>query len=138
MIEAPWTHRPLPEAATPVQEVLRGTPTTLAEVRALRMQLRASIAGSGRPAGAEDDDVDRLLLAFEELVSNGLRHGGSPVAVVVTATGTGWLVEVSDADGDSPPVPAVGRHAALGGLGLHLAAQLSAAHGWPEEDGGRK
>jgi serine phosphatase RsbU (regulator of sigma subunit)/anti-sigma regulatory factor (Ser/Thr protein kinase) len=137
MIEAPWTHRALPEATTPVQAVLSGVPTTLAEVRALRMQLRATIAG-GRPHGAADDDVDRLLLAFEELVSNGLRHGGSPVRVVVTSAATGWLVEVSDAAGDSPPVPAVGRDAALGGLGLYLVAQLSAAHGWTAEDGGRK
>ena len=138
MIEAPWTHRPLPQSAAPVQSILTGSPTTLAEVRALRMQLRATIADVGRPAGAQDDDVDRLLLAFEELVSNGLRHGGSPVRVVVTATGSGWLVEVSDAAGDSPPVPAVGRDAALGGLGLYLVAQLSAAHGWAAVDGGRK
>ena len=33
-------------------------------------------------------------------MSNGLRHGGSPVRVVVTAVGSGWLVEVSDAAGD--------------------------------------
>jgi serine phosphatase RsbU (regulator of sigma subunit) len=137
MIDAPWTRRPRPAAATPAQAVLHGTPTTLAEVRALRMQLRATIAG-GRPPGAEDDDVDRLLLAFEELVSNGLRHGGNPVRAVVTTVGSGWLVEVSDAAGDEPPVPAVGRDAALGGLGLYLVAQLSAAHGWTAEDGGRK
>jgi serine phosphatase RsbU (regulator of sigma subunit)/anti-sigma regulatory factor (Ser/Thr protein kinase) len=138
MIEAPWTHRPRPVAATPVQAVLHGTPTTLAEVRALRMQLRATIANGGRPPGATDDDVDRLLLAFEELVSNGLRHGGNPVRVVVTSVGSGWLVEVSDAAGDVPPVPAVGRDAALGGLGLYLVAQLAAAHGWTAEDDGRK
>ena len=58
--------------------------------------------------------------------------------VVVTAVGSGWLVEVSDAAGDEPPVPAVGRDAALGGLGLYLVAQLAAAHGWTAEDGGRK
>jgi hypothetical protein len=71
-------------------------------------------------------------------VSNGLRHGGGPVSVVVTAAGSAWLVEVSDAAGDAPPVPAVGRDAALGGLGLYLVAQLAGAHGWTPEDGGRK
>ena len=39
---------------------------------------RRSATAADRP-GADDDDVDRLLLAFEELVSNGLRHGGGPV-----------------------------------------------------------
>ena len=84
------------------------------------------LSGAGRPPGAADDDVDRLLLAFEELVSNGLRHGGDPVRAVVTDRRSGWLLEVSDAAGDTPPVPAVGRDAALGGLGLYLVAQLSA------------
>jgi hypothetical protein len=46
------------------------------------------------PADAED--VERPLLAFEELASNGYRHGGAPVEVVVTATGQGRLIVVTD------------------------------------------
>ena len=138
MIEAPWAHRPRPDLISPAQPILRGAPSSLAELRALRLQLRSALSNGGRPAGADADDLDRLLLAFEELVSNGLRHGGSPVRVVVTAAGSAWLVEVSDAAGDSPPVPAVGRDAALGGLGLYLVAQLSGAHGWAAENDGRK
>ncbi|MGY1729831.1 hypothetical protein ACI79J_22980 [Geodermatophilus sp. SYSU D01062] len=44
-------------------------------------------------------------------------------------------VEVSDAAGDRPPVPAVGRDAADGGLGLHPVARLSTSHGWIARDG---
>jgi serine phosphatase RsbU (regulator of sigma subunit)/anti-sigma regulatory factor (Ser/Thr protein kinase) len=133
-----WVQRPRPHLGSPVDAVLRGAPTTLAELRALRMQLRADLTNGARPAGADDDDVDRLLLAFEELVSNGLRHGGGPVSVAVTTAGPGWLLEVTDAAGDAPPVPAVDRDAALGGLGLYLVAQISGAHGWTAEDDGRK
>jgi hypothetical protein len=38
-------------------------------------------------------------------------------------------VEVKDAD-PHPPIPAVGRDAAQGGLGLVLVARLSGSHGW--------
>jgi anti-sigma regulatory factor (Ser/Thr protein kinase) len=136
MSEALWATRPRPlDDGT---AFWRGEPTTLAELRAMRMQLRDQLRADGGPAGASGDDIDRLLLAFEELVSNGLRHGGTPVRAVLTTTDTGWLLEVSDAAGDSPPVPAVGRDAALGGLGLYLVAQMSTAHGWTVDAEGRK
>jgi hypothetical protein len=102
------------------------------------MKLRVALSHGRRPAGASDDDLDRLLLAFEELVSNGLRHGSGPVEAVVTTAETGWLLEVSDAAGDTAPVPAVGRDAALGGLGLYLVAQMCGSHGWSAQDDGRK
>lgn len=79
---------------------------------------------------ATDDDVDRLLLAFEELASNGLGHGEAPVQVVVTIAAAGWLLVVSDAAVDRPPRTAVGRDAATGGLGLYRVARMAAAHGW--------
>jgi hypothetical protein len=136
MSEALWATRPRP--ATPGSAVWRGEPTTLAELRAMRMQLRELFGPGGRMPGASADDVDRLLLAFEELVSNALRHGRGPVRATVTPTVSGWLLEVSDAAGESPPVPAVDRDAALGGLGLYLVAQLSGTHGWTVDDEGRK
>ena len=80
-------------------------------------------------------DVDELLLVYEELTSNGLRHGRSPVFVRVAATGDGWLVDVTDAAVDHPPVPAVDRDPADGGLGLPLVARLCRAHGWIVDDG---
>jgi hypothetical protein len=50
MIEAPWMHRPRPLLGTPGHEILRGTPTTLAELRALRMELRAALGNGGGSA----------------------------------------------------------------------------------------
>jgi len=101
-----------------------------AELTRARTDLRARLGEQGLPGLATPEDVDRLLLMFEELASNGLRHGGVPIRVRVTATDEGWLVDVSDARPDAPPVPAVGRDPAQGGLGLHLVARLSARYGW--------
>ena len=81
------------------------------------------------------DDVDRLLLAYEELASNGFRHGGPPVQVTVSAGSTGWLVDVTDGAPEHPPAPAVDRDPASGGMGLYLVARLAAAHGWFAECG---
>ncbi len=67
-----------------------------------------------------------------------MRHGRSPIDVVVTAIGDFWLLEVTDAAEGTPPIPDQERDAALGGLGLALVAQLSAAHGWEPLGGGRK
>jgi Histidine kinase-like ATPase domain len=116
----------------------RWAPASAAELTAHRRQLSAVLHDGHRPPDAREGAVERLLLAFEELASNALRHGGSPVEAVVTSTGTGWLLEVSDAAADSPPVPAIGRDAALGGLGLYLIAQVCSAHGWTTAGDGRK
>src|SRR5215217_9540325 len=107
MTEALWAARPLPQPDLPQSSFWRGSPTTLAELRSMRMQLRTDLSGTGRAPGVSEDDVERLLLAFEELVSNALRHGAAPVHVSLTDDGTGWLLQVSDASGDIPPVPAV-------------------------------
>ena len=81
--------------------------------------------------------MERLLLAFEELASNALRHGRNPVRVEVTDADGSWLLDVSDAAADQPPTPAVGRDAAYGGMGLYLVARICTAHGW-FADRGRK
>ena len=101
-----------------------------AELTRARQDLRSRLGARGLPDRARTEDVDRLLLMFEELASNGLRHGGAPIRVCVTATDDGWLVDVSDARPDAPPVPATDRDPARGGLGLHLVARLSARYGW--------
>ena len=101
-----------------------------AELTRARQDLRARLGATRLPERARSEDVDRLLLMFEELASNGLRHGGAPIRVCVTATDDGWLVDVSDARPDAPPVPATDRDPAHGGLGLHLVARLSARYGW--------
>jgi hypothetical protein len=127
MSEGLWAQRPTVDAGATLAVVWWAEPTSLDELPTLRSRLRAAL-DSGAAAGAEA--VQWLLLAFEELASNGLRHGRSPVQVVVSDTGHGWLLDVTDTATDSPPRPAVGRDPATGGLGLYMVARLSAAHGW--------
>ncbi|WP_138757845.1 ATP-binding protein [Modestobacter altitudinis] len=127
--------RPAPELDT--SNVWRWEPSNPVEVTAQRRGLSAALHDGSRPERAQEDAIENMLLVFEELVSNGLRHGESPVHVAVSTTPTGWLLDVSDAATDQPPALAVGRDPAYGGLGLYLVARLSAAYGW-EVDGDRK
>ncbi|WP_299951903.1 ATP-binding protein [uncultured Modestobacter sp.] len=133
---AAWAHRVLP-TATAAHVTWNWTIARPAELTGARRELSRSLAAVPLPSGADEDDVERLLLAFEELTSNGLRHSGAPIQVRVDSCDGGWMVDVSDALPDRPPVPAVDRDPALGGLGLHLVARLSAAFGWTA-DGARK
>lgn len=119
-----------PPAIDRADHVWRWEITRPAELTTARTRLRNDLAGDTLPIGADADDVDRLLLTFEELTSNGLRHSGQPITATVSGYTRGWLIDVDDARPDHPPVPAADRDPALGGLGLHLIAQLSAAHGW--------
>jgi anti-sigma regulatory factor (Ser/Thr protein kinase) len=52
---------------------------------------------------------DDLVLAFDELASNALRHGESPVVATVIAGFGGWLLDVSDRAPDVMPAPVVDR-----------------------------
>jgi anti-sigma regulatory factor (Ser/Thr protein kinase) len=130
MSEALWAQRPRPTPSPDATAVGRWQPTTPADLTAHRRQLSAALQHATGAADADEVAVERLLLAFEELASNALRHSRGPIRVTVTADRDGWLLEVSDAAADRPPTPAVGRDAANGGLGLYLVARLSAAHGW--------
>ena len=88
-----------------------------------------SVGSASRPTD-EDTAGERLVLAFDELASNALRHGESPVVATVVAGSGGWLLDVSDRAPETMPAPAVDRDPAQGGLGLHLVARLAVAHGW--------
>ena len=133
-----WT-RTAPPAPPPDAPVLgRWSPTRAADVTAGRRQLGDALHDGARPAGATEGGVERLLLAFEELVSNAVRHGRTPIEVVVTTIGDCWLLEVTDAAEGTPPIPDQQRDTVLGGLGLALVAQLSVAHGWEPLADGRK
>jgi signal transduction histidine kinase len=105
--------------------------SSLAQLAALRARLRRSLTGS--PVVVRPDREhwsERLVLIADELTSNALRHGGSPVATALSRTGDQWLVAVSDTSTDVPPAPAVGRDPSHGGFGLYIVADLAARHGW--------
>jgi anti-sigma regulatory factor (Ser/Thr protein kinase) len=109
--------------------VWRWNLATIAELPAARAALRSRLGGAGVPAD-EDALGERLVLAFDELASNALRHGESPVVATVVAGSGGWLLDVSDRAPDTMPTPAIGRDPAKGGMGLHMVARLAVAHGW--------
>jgi len=136
--EAPWRQQPPPDPGPHAQTLGRWRPAGFAELTAGRLQLGAALHDGSRPAHADEAAVQKLILAFEELVSNALRHGRPPVTVTVTAADRTWLLQVSDGAGDRPPAEAVGRDPAHGGLGLGMVAELSAEHGWRvDADGGK-
>lgn len=129
-----WTRRPLPSMPGVALAVWHRELCTPIDLTVSRSELQATV----RTPRLQDEapvDLDELLLVFEELSSNGLRHGRAPVTVRVVAANGGWLVDVTDAAIDHPPVPAVDRDPSDGGLGLHLVARLCRAHGWMVDDG---
>ena len=131
-----WPLRPLPDGRG---EVWRWDLETVAELPAARSELRDRLGrvGLGAADGRQESAGERLVLAFDELASNALRHGEVPVVATVIAGSGGWLLDVSDRAPQHLPEPAVDRDPARGGLGLHLVARMSVAHGW-YVDGGAK
>jgi two-component sensor histidine kinase len=104
---------------------------SLRELSTLRARLRKTLTGSSAVVHPEREHwSERLVLIADELTSNALRHGGAPVATALSRRADRWLVAVSDSSTDVPPAPAEGRDPGLGGFGLYLVADLSAAHGW--------
>jgi anti-sigma regulatory factor (Ser/Thr protein kinase) len=122
-----WPVRPLPDGRG---DVWRWNLGTVAELPAARAALRARLGVVGLPDDETDTSGERLVLAFDELASNALRHGRSPVVATVVAGSGGWLLNVSDRAPGTMPSPAVDRDPAQGGLGLHLVARMAVAHGW--------
>jgi anti-sigma regulatory factor (Ser/Thr protein kinase) len=127
-----WPLRPLPDSRG---EVWRWHLRALAELPAARAGLRARLERAGLPPDDEDESGEQLVMAFDELASNALRHGESPVVATVVAGTGGWLLDVSDRAPEVLPAPAVDRDPAHGGMGLHLVARLSVAHGWYVDEG---
>lgn len=103
--------------------------TSLAQLPGVRAALRARLS-SERGRGSLESLSDRVVLAADELTSNGLRHGVPPVTLRVAATRTGWLIDVTDLAVAHGPQPAVDRDRARGGMGLHLVTELSTDRGW--------
>lgn len=111
---------------------------SLGELSSLRARLRRTLTGRSTVAHPEREQwSERMVLIADELTSNALRHGGPPVATALSRLEDQWLVCVSDSSTDAPPEPAQGRDPGLGGFGLYLVADLSAAHGWSRHRGAK-
>lgn len=111
---------------------------SLGELSTLRARLRRTLTGSPTVLHPEREHwSERLVLIADELTSNALRHGGAPVAAALSRLADRWLVCVSDSSEEVPPEPAQGRDPGLGGFGLYLVADLSAAHGWWQARGAK-
>ena len=134
MAVALWQSAPLPSGFTHIwSHELR----SLAELSRLRSRLRAELTGSPTVVHPESEHwSERLVLVADEIASNGLRHGGSPVLAGRARRDDDWLIAVGDSS-DAPPTPAQGRDPGLGGFGLYLVADLAVRHGWCAEDGAK-
>jgi two-component sensor histidine kinase len=95
-----------------------------------RSELRFELMNATGLGHLSEDNLQGILIVAEELASNGLEHGSAPVELQVAASGAGCLVDVADGAVDQPPVPAVDRDPAHGGLGFCLVAALMTRHGW--------
>ena len=112
--------------------------TSVAELPRVRAQLRRGLAAESRGDQGDQAAIDldeAVVLAFDEMASNALRHGGGGVRARVQRTPAAWLIEVRDSAAGRPPAPAVGRDPSQGGLGLYLIAEMADAHGWYVADG---
>src|SRR3954447_14555244 len=93
MARVTWPLRPLPDGRG---EVWRWHLADICELPAARSVLRHRLDDVGFPRESDDPAAERLLRAFDELASNALRHGQSPVVATVVAGSGGWLLDVSD------------------------------------------
>lgn len=130
MTDVMWGHRPPPPLDGEMSVLGRWSPAGVAELTHARRHLAATLSAAAAAGEVSAGAVERLLLVFEEIGSNALRHGGGPVEITLTGSAVHWLLEVSDAGGTAAPAPAVDRDAAQGGLGLYVVARVCGAHGW--------
>ena len=107
----------------------------VSELPRVRTELRRGLAGHSNGDAAAIELDEAVVLAFDEMASNALRHGGGGVRARVQQTADAWLIEVRDSAPHRPPQPAVGRDPSLGGLGLYLIAEMANDHGWHLTDG---
>jgi len=130
-----WPSAPVP---TEDGDVWRWELPTVHDASRVRMDLRARLAHPSLAARSTEDAREGLLLVFEELASNALRHGGGAVDAMITATPSGWVVVLTDGSPDAPPRPEIDRDPAFGGMGLPMVAQLSIDYGWSSEPGRKR
>src|SRR3712207_7487743 len=100
-----WPLCPLPDGRG---ELWRWNLGTIAELPAARSGLRSRLSEVGLPDTADDSAGERLVLAFDELASNALRHGEVPVVATVVAGSGGGLPGVCARPPGHTREPAVG------------------------------
>ena len=126
-----WTAVPIPTA--PISHLWR--PQSVRHLPALRREARTLLFDPEADSTQQAWELaERVVLALDELASNGLRHGSPPVSVTLCNHPDGWLVIVSDTAIDHLPTPATDRPAGHGGYGLHVIAELAIAHGAARDD----
>jgi len=127
MLPPLWTQQPAPPVSG---ERWSCDLTSVAQLSQVRHQLRELLPTLGHRPDVTPVAVDQLVLAFDELASNALRHGQPPVRARITTTPTCWLLDVSDTATSRPPAEDTNRDLAAGGMGLYLIAAFATDHGW--------
>jgi len=126
-----WEMTPPPEGDT----CWTWAPSGLEELASVRREFRTNISGDDLPGPVlPADRVEESVLALDELMSNGLRHGRPPVHVEVRAAADGLLLLVSDRAASTPLMPTSTRDPGQGGMGLGMVAHVASACGWVPED----
>lgn len=106
----------------------------LGDLPGVRADVRRRLAADDVvPASPGSEAAERMVLALDELASNGLRHGRGPVGLRVCPLPAHWLVDVTDAAVETPPSPDRGRPAGEGGYGLFVIASYATGYGWLAE-----
>ena len=77
--------------------------TSVAELPRVRAQLRRGLAAESRGDQEAADLDEAVVLAFDEMASNALRHGQGGVQATVRETSDAYLIEVSDQAVTPPP-----------------------------------
>lgn len=113
-------------------DTLRLPPTAEAPARA-RQFFDAFARGH---AGTPDSLLEDGRLAVTELVSNAVRHAGTPLTVHLAVVGDGLEVSVADECPRAPHMPAPDPRR-VGGMGLALVERLSQCWGVLTRRGGK-
>lgn len=121
-----------PSEYEPVEEwVLSSTE----DLSALRAGLMGTLERHGaKSTGRLSSTPDKLVLIASELATNALRHGLPPTIVRLARHHERFLLEVADHNTSTEPVYAGRRIPGAGGVGLHMARQLSLDVGWYRTD----